>query len=126
MNLTGTLLPSVAVAALPEDLAPTIAAEQAPSSRSFLTTLRVYFMLTKPRVIELLLVTTVPAMVIAAGKLPGLGLIGAVLLGGALSAGGANTINCWIEQINTLCWLRGALTVRHFDGTGVAIPRLTK
>ena len=98
MNLTGTLLPSVAVAALPEDLAPAIAAEKAPSSRSFLTTLRVYFMLTKPRVIELLLVTTVPAMVIAAGKLPGLGLIGAVLLGGALSAGGANTINCWIER----------------------------
>ena len=98
MDLTGTLLPSVAVAALPEDLAPAIAAEAAHSSRSFLTTLRVYFMLTKPRVIELLLVTTVPAMVIAAGKLPGLGLIGAVLLGGALSAGGANTINCWIER----------------------------
>ncbi len=55
-------------------------------------------MLTKPRVIELLLVTTVPAMVLAAGKLPSLGLIGAVLLGGALSAGGANTINCWIER----------------------------
>ena len=98
MDLTGTLLPSVAVAALPEDLAPALAAEEAQSSRSFLTTLRVYFMLTKPRVIELLLVTTVPAMVIAAGKLPGLGLIGAVLLGGALSAGGANTINCWIER----------------------------
>ncbi len=97
MNLTGTLLPSVAVAALPEDFAPAVAADEAPS-RSFLTTLRVYFMLTKPRVIELLLVTTVPAMVIAAGKLPGLGLIGAVLLGGALSAGGANTINCWIER----------------------------
>ena len=55
-------------------------------------------MLTKPRVIELLLVTTVPAMVLAAEKLPGLGLIGAVLLGGALSAGGANTINCWVER----------------------------
>jgi len=98
VDLTGTLLPSVTVAALPEDLAPALAAKEAPSSRSFLTTLRVYFMLTKPRVIELLLVTTVPAMVIAAGKLPGLGLIGAVLLGGALSAGGANTINCWIER----------------------------
>ena len=97
MDLTGTLLPSVAVAALPEDLAPAVAGPEA-RSRSFLTTLRVYFMLTKPRVIELLLVTTVPAMVIAAGKLPGLGLIGAVLLGGALSAGGANTINCWIER----------------------------
>ena len=55
-------------------------------------------MLTKPRVIELLLVTTVPAMVLAAGKLPSLGLILAVLLGGALAAGGANTINCWIER----------------------------
>ena len=60
--------------------------------------IRAYFLLTKPRVIELLLVTTVPAMVLAADKLPGLGLIGAVLLGGALSAGGANTINCWIER----------------------------
>jgi heme o synthase len=55
-------------------------------------------MLTKPRVIELLLVTTVPAMVLAAGKLPSLALILAVLLGGALAAGGANTINCWIER----------------------------
>jgi len=60
--------------------------------------IRAYFLLTKPRVVELLLVTTVPAMVLAAGELPGLGLIGAVLLGGALSAGGANTINCWIER----------------------------
>jgi heme o synthase len=55
-------------------------------------------MLTKPRVIELLLVTTVPAMVLAAGKMPSLELILAVLLGGALAAGGANTINCWIER----------------------------
>jgi protoheme IX farnesyltransferase len=37
-------------------------------------------------------------MVLAAGELPSLGLIGAVLLGGALSAGGANTVNCWIER----------------------------
>jgi protoheme IX farnesyltransferase len=55
-------------------------------------------MLTKPRVIELLLVTTVPAMVLAAGQMPSLELILAVLLGGALAAGGANTINCWIER----------------------------
>ncbi|HEX7522208.1 MAG TPA: heme o synthase [Acidimicrobiia bacterium] len=61
-------------------------------------TARAYFMLTKPRVIELLLVTTVPAMVLAAGKMPSLELILAVLLGGALAAGGANTINCWIER----------------------------
>ncbi len=87
----------MAVAALPDDFAPAAAVPVVPH-RSLLATVRVYFMLTKPRVIELLLVTTVPAMVLAAGKLPGLGLIGAVLLGGALSAGGANTINCWIER----------------------------
>jgi protoheme IX farnesyltransferase len=54
--------------------------------------------LTKPRVIELLLVTTVPAMILAAGETPSIPLILAVLLGGALAAGGANTINCWIER----------------------------
>jgi heme o synthase len=59
---------------------------------------RAYFLLTKPRVIELLLVTTLPAMVLAAGRLPSLTLMGAVLLGGALAAGGANTVNCWIER----------------------------
>jgi protoheme IX farnesyltransferase len=57
-----------------------------------------YFHLTKPRVIELLLVTTLPAMILADGKMPSLGLIVAVLFGGALAAGGANTINCWIER----------------------------
>jgi heme o synthase len=83
------------MAAVPEDLAPATPTVRNPS---LLSTLRAYVLLTKPRVIELLLVTTVPAMVLAAGKLPSLGLIGAVLLGGALSAGGANTINCWIER----------------------------
>jgi protoheme IX farnesyltransferase len=60
--------------------------------------IRTYFLLTKPRVIELLLVTTLPAMILADEGLPGLGLIVAVLFGGALAAGGANTINCWIER----------------------------
>ena len=59
---------------------------------------RAYVLLTKPRVIELLLVTTLPAMVLADGKLPSFTLMGAVLVGGALAAGGANTINCWIER----------------------------
>jgi protoheme IX farnesyltransferase len=57
-----------------------------------------YLALTKPRVVELLLVTTVPAMILAAGGLPDLALLAAVLVGGALGAGGANTINCWIER----------------------------
>jgi len=57
-----------------------------------------YFHLTKPRVIELLLVTTLPAMILAAGEMPPARLIVEVLVGGALAAGGANTINCWIER----------------------------
>jgi heme o synthase len=57
-----------------------------------------YVALTKPRVIELLLVTTVPPMVLAARGVPSLALVAAVLIGGALAAGGANTINCWIER----------------------------
>jgi heme o synthase len=57
-----------------------------------------YLALTKPRVIELLLVTTIPAMILADGGVPNLGLIAAVLVGGALAAGGANTVNCWIER----------------------------
>ncbi len=60
--------------------------------------LRAFAALTKPRVIELLLVTTVPAMVLAAGKLPPLDLLVEVLVGGTLAAAGANTINCWIER----------------------------
>jgi protoheme IX farnesyltransferase len=57
-----------------------------------------YFALTKPRIIELLLVTTVPAMVLAARQWPGTGLVLATLLGGTLSAAGANTLNCYFDR----------------------------
>ena len=56
-----------------------------------------YFVLTKPRIIELLLVTTVPAMFVAAEGWPGLALVLWTLLGGTLSAAGANTINQVID-----------------------------
>ncbi len=56
-----------------------------------------YFVLTKPRIIELLLVTTVPAMFVAADGWPGLALVLWTLLGGTLSAAGANTINQVID-----------------------------
>lgn len=56
-------------------------------------TVRAYIELTKPRIIELLLITTVPAMAVAADGWPGIGLIVVALVGGALSAGGANVIN---------------------------------
>lgn len=58
------------------------------------TRLAAYVALTKPRIIELLLITTVPAMVLAAGDWPGTWLVVATLVGGTLSAAGANTLNC--------------------------------
>jgi protoheme IX farnesyltransferase len=57
-----------------------------------------YFALTKPRIIELLLVTTFPAMVVAQDGMPDLWLAVATLIGGSLAAGGANTINCFIDR----------------------------
>ena len=57
-----------------------------------------YIALTKPRIIELLLVTTFPAMVVAADGIPSLWLVAATLIGGSLAAGGANTINCYIDR----------------------------
>lgn len=53
-----------------------------------------YLALTKPRVIELLLVTTIPAMFLAERGIPSLGLVLATLVGGAMAAGSANALNC--------------------------------
>jgi protoheme IX farnesyltransferase len=57
-----------------------------------------YFALTKPRIIELLLITTVPAMVLAAGRWPGTWLVLNTLIGGSLSAGGANALNNYVDR----------------------------
>jgi protoheme IX farnesyltransferase len=57
-----------------------------------------YFQLTKPRVIELLLVTTVPAMILARRGMPSFWLVLATLVGGALAAGSANAINCYLDR----------------------------
>jgi protoheme IX farnesyltransferase len=59
---------------------------------------RSLFALTKPRIIELLLVTTLPTMLLARRGLPSIALIAVTLLGGALAAGSANTINCYIDR----------------------------
>jgi protoheme IX farnesyltransferase len=58
---------------------------------------KAYFELTKPRVIELLLVSTVPTMILAQRGIPDLWLIAATVVGGALSAGSANSFNCYID-----------------------------
>jgi protoheme IX farnesyltransferase len=57
-----------------------------------------YLALTKPRIIELLLITTVPTMVVAARGLPRPELVGATLVGGSLAAGGANAINMYVDR----------------------------
>jgi protoheme IX farnesyltransferase len=59
---------------------------------------RSLFMLTKPRIIELLLVTTVPAMMLAQRGMPGIRVLIATLVGGAFAAGCANTVNCYIDR----------------------------
>jgi protoheme IX farnesyltransferase len=60
--------------------------------------LQAYVALTKPRIIELLLVTTVPTMVLAARGLPSPWLMAAVIIGGTMAAGGANAINQFIDR----------------------------
>ncbi|MEY2967164.1 MAG: protoheme farnesyltransferase [Actinomycetota bacterium] len=57
-----------------------------------------YVALTKPRIIELLLITTVPTMVVADGGWPGTWLVVVTLIGGSLAAGGANAINMYIDR----------------------------
>jgi protoheme IX farnesyltransferase len=57
-----------------------------------------YLQLTKPDIIVLLLITTVPAMVLAEGGMPAGWLVAATLLGGTLAAAGANAINCYLDR----------------------------
>jgi protoheme IX farnesyltransferase len=66
--------------------------------RSPAVVLRSLFALTKPRIIELLLVTTLPTMFLARRGLPSVELMAVTLIGGALAAGSANTINCYIDR----------------------------
>jgi heme o synthase len=69
-----------------------------PGRRPFGALVRAYVALTKPRIIELLLITTIPVMFLAAGGLPPLWPVIATLVGGMLSAGGANVLNCYIDR----------------------------
>ncbi len=59
---------------------------------------RSLFALTKPRIIELLLVTTIPTMLLAKRGLPSASALVLTLVGGALAAGSANTINCYLDR----------------------------
>ncbi|HZN42195.1 MAG TPA: COX15/CtaA family protein, partial [Actinomycetota bacterium] len=66
--------------------------------RSFRDTVTAYYRLTKPRIVLLLLITTVPAMLLAARGFPSPWLILATLAGGALAAGSANAINMYLDR----------------------------
>jgi protoheme IX farnesyltransferase len=59
---------------------------------------KAFFALTKPRVIELLLIATVPTMILAQRGIPDPWLVLATVFGGALSAGSANSFNCYIDR----------------------------
>jgi len=76
--------------------------------------------LTKPRIIELLLITTVPVMFLAAGGVPDLWLVAATVVGGYLSAGGANALNMYIDRDIDALMHR---TERRPLVTGVVSPR---
>jgi len=72
---------------------------EAPAERlGLLRKAKAYVALTKPRVIELLLVTTAPVMVLAANGIPNLWLVLGTLVGGSLSAASANAFNCYIDR----------------------------
>ncbi|MFC5930246.1 protoheme IX farnesyltransferase [Cryobacterium melibiosiphilum] len=67
-------------------------------TRSIRRTVMAYVALTKPRVVELLLVVTAPTMILAERGLPSLWLMVATLIGGSLSAGSAGAFNCYIDR----------------------------
>lgn len=91
--------------------------------------LRAYAGLIKPRVIELLLVTTIPAMLLAARGIPSPGLVLATLLGGTMAAGSANALNCVadadIDQVmkrtRARPLVRHTVSTRHALVFGIAL-----
>ncbi|WP_017589735.1 heme o synthase [Nocardiopsis ganjiahuensis] len=73
-------------------------APEAPRKASFGAHVRAYVALSKPRVIELLLITTIPVMFVAAGGVPPLWTAVATLVFGTMSAASANAMNCYIDR----------------------------
>jgi protoheme IX farnesyltransferase len=69
-----------------------------PAPLTLRRTAAAYLALTKPRIIGELLITTVPAMILAAQGWPSTWLVIATVLGGTMAAGGANAINCYLDR----------------------------
>ena len=90
------------------------------ASPTFTERISAYAALTKPRIVELLLVTTLPAMVLAAGGIPRVGLAVGTIAGGALAAGGANAANMALDgDIDRIM----SRTSRRPVAAGVITPR---
>ena len=80
------------------DITTTQSGERATTGRDLRRTVSAYVTLTKPRVLELLLVTTVPVMILAQGGMPNLWLVLATTIGGAMSAGSAAAFNMYLDR----------------------------
>ena len=80
------------------DITTTQSGERVTTERDLRRTVAAYVTLTKPRVLELLLVTTVPVMILAQNGMPNLWLVLATVIGGAMSAGSAATFNMYIDR----------------------------
>ncbi|MCC9054178.1 heme o synthase [Microbacterium sp. F2E] len=80
------------------DITTTQSGERATTGRDLRHTVAAYVTLTKPRVLELLLVTTVPVMILAQGGMPDLWLVIATTIGGAMSAGSAAAFNMYLDR----------------------------
>lgn len=81
-----------------EGIAITTTSQSSEVTHSFGQKLRGYVALTKPRVLELLLVSTVPVMFLAAGGVPDLWLVLATVVGGAMSAASAASFNMYLDR----------------------------
>lgn len=100
---------------------------------SFLQVLKNYVALTKPRIIELLLVTTIPTMFLASGGWPNWMLVLNTFIGGALAAGGANALNNVVDRdIDALMTrtahrplVTGKVSVRGAVALGISLSLLS-
>nr|WP_221462660.1 heme o synthase [Streptomyces olivoverticillatus] len=91
-------LSGVCVTAVESRPAGLLAESESPGHRPFGARAKAFVALTKPRIIELLLMTTVPVMFLAAQGVPDLWLVLATCIGGYLSAGGAGAYNMYIDR----------------------------
>lgn len=100
---------------------------------SFLQVIKNYVALTKPRIIELLLVTTIPTMFLASGGWPNWMLVLNTFIGGALAAGGANALNNVVDRdIDALMTrtahrplVTGKVSVRGAVALGISLSLLS-